>query len=202
MKSKLLPLLFAVVILISAGCANEKVKNADNKINQDDALNGNSMDSYNDKLVDGQVGYVRFKSTQLDQKKEQRRKIKVNREQVADMITRMILTYDGFEDVATVVTDNEVLVAYKKPASEDRNMAADMVQKTAYSLVPSFYHVYVSDNPSAFGDIQSISTSTVYDKNYNSVIESIIKKMKKAPQGQVQQNNNNKMNMSGDMEKK
>ncbi|UOQ46040.1 YhcN/YlaJ family sporulation lipoprotein [Halobacillus salinarum] len=188
MKFKPLPFLLAAALLIPAGCADE-VKNADNKHDKDDALNGNPMDSYNDKLVDGQVGYVRFKSTQLDQKKEQQRKIKVNKEQVADMVTRMILTYDGFEDVATLVTDNKVLVAYRPPEGEDRNRAADMVQKTAYSLVPSFYHVYVSDQPSAFGDIQSLSTSTVYDKNYNSVIDSVVNKMKKAPQGKTTPNN-------------
>ena len=63
-----------------------------------------------------------------------------------------------------------------------------MVQKTAYSLVPSFYHVFVSDNPASFGDIQSVSTSTVYDEQYTEVIDSIIKKMKKSPQGKVPEN--------------
>lgn len=145
------------------------------------------MDGYNEDGSDGQVGYVRFNQTQMERDDEEHHEIKVNREEMADMISRMILRYDNFDDVATVVTDNEVLVAYSKADDTDRETAADMVQKTAYSLVPSFYHVYVSDNPASFGDIQSLSTSTVYDENYNENIDSIIKKMKKAPQGKVKQ---------------
>ncbi|WP_052158961.1 YhcN/YlaJ family sporulation lipoprotein, partial [Halobacillus sp. BBL2006] len=166
---------------------------------KEDTLNGNAMDSYNDEGLDGQVGYVRFKKDQLDQSKEKNRQIKVNREQMADMISRMILRYDGFEDVATLVTDNEVLVAYQKPENHSREQAADMVQKTAYSLVPSFYHVYVSDDPSAFGDIQSVSTSTVYDEQYEEVIDSIVKKIKKSPQGKVPQDSMNQPDVGPNM---
>lgn len=171
-----------VFVLLAAGCQDTKEEEANNKMD-DDTLNGNAMDSYNEEPKDGQVGYVRFNKKQLNQDAEKKREIKVNREQMADMISRMILRYDNFDDVATVVTDNEVLVAYKKAGDMDREQAADMVQKTAYSLVPSFYHVYVSDNPASFGDIQSLGNSTVYDQGYNDTIDSIIKKMKKSPQG-------------------
>ncbi|MFC7063988.1 YhcN/YlaJ family sporulation lipoprotein [Halobacillus seohaensis] len=151
---------------------------------KDHTIEGNAMDNYNkEEPADGQVGYVRFQKGQLDQETEQNHKIKVNREDMADMITRMILRYEDFEDVATLVTDDEILVAYDPPEDKDRNNAADMVKKTAYSLVPSFYKVYVSDNPSAFGDIQSLSNSTVYDEQYSEGIESIINKLKESPQG-------------------
>ncbi|QHT48716.1 hypothetical protein M662_13885 [Bacillus sp. SB49] len=169
-----------------AGCQETDESAKQNK-RADDPLNGNAMDGYNEDGSDGQVGYVRFNQTQMERDDEEHHEIKVNREEMADMISRMILRYDNFDDVATVVTDNEVLVAYSKADDTDRETAADMVQKTAYSLVPSFYHVYVSDNPASFGDIQSLSTSTVYDENYNENIDSIIKKMKKAPQGKVKQ---------------
>lgn len=181
-------LMFLLSALIIAGCQETKEEDAKNLMD-DDTLNGNAMDGYNEKPKDGQVGYVRFNKDQLNQDTEEHREIKVNREQIADMISRMILRYKNFEDVATVVTDNEVLVAYKKPDDMDPKNAADMVQKTAYSLVPSFYHVYVSDNPASFGDIQSLSNSTVYDEGYNDTIDSIIKKMKKSPQGKVDETN-------------
>ncbi|SFJ40863.1 Sporulation lipoprotein YhcN/YlaJ (Spore_YhcN_YlaJ) [Halobacillus dabanensis] len=171
-----------VIVLLAAGCQETKEEEAHNKMD-DDTLNGNAMDGYNDEPEDGQVGYVRFNKNQLNQDNEKNREIKVNREQMADMISRMILRYDNFDDVATVVTDNEVLVAYKKAGDMEREQAAEMVQKTAYSLVPSFYHVYVSDNPASFGDVQSLGNSTVYDQGYNDTIDSIIKKMKESPQG-------------------
>ncbi|WP_281976027.1 YhcN/YlaJ family sporulation lipoprotein [Halobacillus litoralis] len=192
---------FTLFALIAAGCQETKEEEAKNMMD-DDTLNGNAMDGYNDKPKDGQVGYVRFNKQQLNQDAEKNREIKVNREQMADMISRMILRYDKFEDVATVVTDNEVLVAYKKADDTDRESAADMVQKTAYSLVPSFYHVYVSDNPASFGDIQSLSNSTVYDQGYNDTIDSIIKKMKNSPQGKVQEENSNQPNVGPNMDTK
>ncbi|SFF90116.1 Sporulation lipoprotein YhcN/YlaJ (Spore_YhcN_YlaJ) [Halobacillus alkaliphilus] len=184
-KLTILPILLACLLMIT-GC--NETTDREEETRDGDTLNGNAMDNYNDQPLEGQVGYVRFKKDQLDQEAEKNRDIKVNREQMADMITRMILRYDGFEDVATLVTDNEILVAYQPPNNHDREQAADMVQKTAYSLVPSFYHVFVSDDPASFGDIQSVSTSTVYDEQYTEVIDSIIKKMKKSPQGKVPEN--------------
>lgn len=179
-------LLFLGFMLVT-GCAETETQQDDTNADKE-IRNGNVMDDFNAEPLDGQVGYVRFSKDQLDETAEQNRTVKVNREKMADMITRMILRYDGFEDVATLVTDYEVLVAYKAPANHNRNEAADMVQKTAYSLVPSFYRVYVSDDSTAFGDIQSVSTSTVYDDQYREVIDSIINKMKLAPQGKVRQN--------------
>ncbi|MBH0231032.1 YhcN/YlaJ family sporulation lipoprotein [Halobacillus yeomjeoni] len=190
-------LILGLILLFASGCA-ENAKE-ETKM-QEDTLNGNAMDSYEDELMDGQVGYVRFKKDQLDQRVEKNRVIKVNREQVADMISRMILRYEGFEDVATLVTDNEVLIAYQKPENHSREEAADMVQKTAYSMVPSFYHVYVSDDPASFGDIQSVSTSTVYDEEYKEVIDSIVQKLKKSPQGKVPENNMNQPDVGPNMD--
>ncbi|WP_226580211.1 YhcN/YlaJ family sporulation lipoprotein [Halobacillus litoralis] len=181
-------LLVASLTLLVTGCQESKEEHAKNMMDGD-TLSGNAMDGYNTEPKDGQVGYVRFNKDQLDENAERKREIKVNREQMADMISRMILRYENFDDVATVVTDNEVLVAYKRADDTDRDLAADMVQKTAYSLVPSFYHVYVSDNPASFGDVQSLSNSTVYDEGYNETINSIIKKMKKSPQGKVDETN-------------
>ncbi|MCA0971766.1 YhcN/YlaJ family sporulation lipoprotein [Halobacillus litoralis] len=184
MMKFMIPIL--AVLLIMTGCMEDADKQETS--HHEDALNGNPMDSYNEAPLEGQVGYVRYNKDQLDQDVEQNREIQVNREEMSDQISRMILRYKGFEDVATLVTDYEILVAYKKPDNMDRELAADMVQKTAYSMVPAFYRIYTSDKPSAFGDIQSVSTSTVYDDQYREVIDSIINKMKEAPQGKVEQN--------------
>ncbi|WP_254434127.1 YhcN/YlaJ family sporulation lipoprotein [Halobacillus sp. Marseille-Q1614] len=175
-------LAIALSLLILNGCQNPQ-EDETNMDDEDHAIEGETMDNYNKNMADGQVGYVRFQKDQLDQESEKNHKIKVNREQMADMITRMILRYPGFEDAATVVTDDEILVAYQKPVNREAEVAADMVKKTAYSLVPSFYHVYVSDDPASFGDIQSLGNSTVYDEQYQHVIDQIIERMKKSPQG-------------------
>ncbi|WP_181349535.1 YhcN/YlaJ family sporulation lipoprotein [Thalassobacillus sp. CUG 92003] len=190
------PFLFGIVtalILIISGCGNgeDSLKHNNTAESPSETLYSNEMDGYKDTgdSSNGRMGYVRYKKDQLDLDQEKLNSVKVNREQIADMITRMILRYDGFEDVGTLVTDSEILVAYTKPEEKDRIVAADMVRKTAYSMVPSFYNVYISDQSHAFADIQSLSNSTVYDAQYKNSVDSIIKKFQEAPQGKEKPKN-------------
>ncbi|WP_431804386.1 YhcN/YlaJ family sporulation lipoprotein [Halobacillus andaensis] len=191
MKIYQLILALFIPIALMTGCNNteEQGMELEHEADNDHSIEGNAMDNYNEPANNGQVGYVRFQKDQLDQEEEANHKIKVNREQMADMITRMILRYKEFEDVATLVADDEILIAYQAPENKSRDEAADMVKKTAYSLVPSFYKIYVSDDPASFGDIQSLSNSTVYDEQYSEVVERIVEKMKESPQGTVNSEN-------------
>ncbi|MCP3028261.1 YhcN/YlaJ family sporulation lipoprotein [Halobacillus sp. A5] len=191
MKIYQMVMMLIIPFALLTGCNTDKKEGMEleNQKDNDHSIEGNAMDNYNEPSNNGQVGYVRFQKDQLDQEAEANHKIKVNREQIADMITRMILRYKEFEDVATLVADDEILVAYQAPEDKSRDEAADMVKKTAYSLVPSFYHIYVSDNPAAFGDIQSLSNSTVYDENYSEGVERIVEKMKESPQGNINSEN-------------
>ena len=68
----------------------------------------------------------------------------LNREQVANIISQFSTDIPNVNDVATLVTDQEVLIAYKTD-SKNRNLTADQVKKTAMSVVPRYYHVYVTD---------------------------------------------------------
>jgi hypothetical protein len=151
-----------------------------NNYNNNGNLNGNTMDNY-ERNRDDQLGYVRYNKDQVNT--EGNYETKIDREAMSDTITKMILSYEQFEDAATLVSDDEVLVAYQKPADMDRNEAADMVKKTAASLVPRFYEIYVSDQEEAFDEIQSLNNSSVNDRNYDNVLEDIIKDMRQAPQG-------------------
>ncbi|MFD1020495.1 YhcN/YlaJ family sporulation lipoprotein [Thalassobacillus hwangdonensis] len=182
---------FATSILLSAGLlmtacnAGNDDDNALNNGNGDGNLNGNAMDSYNGPDTtenNDQLGYVRYTKDQVDP--EGNYETQVDREAMSDMITKMILSYEQFEDAATLVSDDEVLVAYQKPDEMDRDQAADMVKKTAASLVPRYFEIYVSDQASAFDDIQSLNNTSTTDRNYDQVIEEIIKRMRQAPQGE------------------
>ncbi|GGC81525.1 hypothetical protein GCM10007216_10090 [Thalassobacillus devorans] len=196
---------FAASIMISGvllvGCtANEEENTMDRygEQNQDrGSLNGNAMDNYQDPIdqdgdgdLNDQLGYVRYDKSQIDP--EGNYNTGVNREETADMITKMVLTMDEIHDAGTLVTDDEVLVAYKKADDAERNQAADMVKKTVLSLVPRYYEVYVSDQESAFKDIQSLSNTSTSDQNYDNVLENIITRMREAPQGEDTYNDETK----------
>lgn len=106
----------------------------------------------------------------------------LNREQVADMISKMIVGLPNVNDGATLVTDEEVLIAYETDTN-NRNETADQVKKTALSVVPRYYHVYVSDNPEMLNDIERYANMNVATKNVDSLIDGLIKEMLKSPQG-------------------
>ena len=82
----------------------------------------------------------------------------LNREQLANVISKLGTTIPNVNDVATLVTDQEVLISYRTN-SKDRNTTADQVKRTAMSVVPRYYHVYVSDNKLLMKEVENLSRS-------------------------------------------
>ena len=132
----------------------------------------------NDKL-----GYVNYTRDQLNIDSEEHHAVSIDKIQMADMIARIILRNEGFNRVATLVTDEEVLIAYDRNDDLDQNIAADIASKTAASIMPRFYHVYVTDNETLIQDIQSLHNSSTQNNNYDNTLDQIIAQMKKSPQG-------------------
>lgn len=106
----------------------------------------------------------------------------IDREEVADAISKLCITLPNINEAATLVTDEEVLIAYDTD-SENRFEAADMVKKTALSLVPRWYHVYVSDNPRMMNDISRFGRLDANSGRVDSIINGTIQEMLKDPQG-------------------
>src|SRR5699024_2318642 len=118
-----------------------------------------------DTEMDHKLGYVRYQQNQVNDDQENLRSARIDRPKMADMITRMILRNDHFAEVATLVTDQEVLIAYQLNDDADSQTAADIARKTAQSTMPGFFDIYVSDNSNLMNDIQSLHNSST-NKNY------------------------------------
>ena len=58
---------------------------------------------------------------------------------------KIVQIYRMFKMLLHLLQIKQVLIAYKTD-TKDRNLTADQVKKTAMSIVPRYYHVYVSDN--------------------------------------------------------
>lgn len=106
----------------------------------------------------------------------------MDRESVADLISKICTTIPNVNDVGTLVTDEEVLVAYETDA-KDRVLVADQVKRAALSVVPRFYHVYVSDDPTMMDQIERFGRLDSDSRNIDQIITSTIKQMIKSPQG-------------------
>ncbi|MCM2531171.1 YhcN/YlaJ family sporulation lipoprotein [Neobacillus pocheonensis] len=133
--------------------------------------------------VSNDYGYVRHqKSPILNERTANNQYAAVNREQLANIISKLSTNIPNVHDVATLVTDQEVLIAYRTDA-KNRNLAADQVKRTAMSVVPRYYHVYVTDNTTLIRDVEALSHLDSTSKNARKNVNSLITQMKKSPQG-------------------
>ncbi|UFT98233.1 YhcN/YlaJ family sporulation lipoprotein [Radiobacillus kanasensis] len=191
LKMFVFSILFGGIVLTGCG-TSENAENPDRTLNGDGSLNEFQQPTQLDpeQEMSSQLGYVRYNKAELDMDEENNNVVRMDRKQYADTISRLILRNDGFEEVATLVTDDEVLIAYSQPDEVDREKAASIARQTAYSVIPRFFHVYVSDKPVSFRDIQSLQNSSTLSDDYDKTLESIIEDMKQAPQGEEYINKN------------
>jgi hypothetical protein len=106
----------------------------------------------------------------------------IDREQLADIISRLSSQIPNVNDVSTLVTDEEVLIVYDTD-TKNRNATADQVKRTALSIVPRYFHVYVSDNKALRQNIENYATQDTDSRGIENSINQTIKQMLKSPQG-------------------
>ncbi|MDZ5472131.1 YhcN/YlaJ family sporulation lipoprotein [Bacillus sp. 31A1R] len=106
----------------------------------------------------------------------------IDREKVADIIGKYCTEIRDVDDISTLVTDEEVLIIYNT-TSKNRFETADQVKKMAMSVVPRWYHVYVSDNTNLRKQVESYATLDSDSRNVENGIDGIIDEMLKSPQG-------------------
>ncbi|MDY0393183.1 YhcN/YlaJ family sporulation lipoprotein [Virgibacillus halophilus] len=171
------------IAIITAGCngtdhtVNEREK-VENELNPE-----KNNHTPGDPEVNNRLGYVSYKEDQLQDHPGKQQVVTIDRNKMADMISRTILKTEGFNQVATLVTDKHVLVAYKKKDDIDSHQAATTAKQTAMSVMPRYFDVYVSENPAMIADLQSLHNSTTRNKNYDNTVARIIANMKQSPQG-------------------
>jgi hypothetical protein len=51
------------------------------------------------------------------------------------------------------------------------------------SVVPRYYHVYVSDNANLMRDVENLANLDSTSKNARNLVNGLVKQMKKSPQG-------------------
>jgi hypothetical protein len=136
----------------------------------------------NNKNKSSDFGYVRHQKNPIAGNRNSDHYAAVDREKLANNISKMSSDLPNVNDVATLVTDEEVLIAYNTD-SNDRNETADQVKRTALSFVPRYYHVYVSDDENLIKNVESYATLGSNSRNVDSLVDQLIRKMLKSPQG-------------------
>ncbi|MBE2932157.1 sporulation protein [Anoxybacillus flavithermus] len=177
-------------IVLLSGCAQmnestslyEKSGTTINVRSRNDLYNEHGVKNGMDSRLTN-FGYVRHQKSPILGDTTQYATIPVlNRENVADLISKLCTQLPNVYDVGTLVTDDTVFVVYKTD-STNRFETADQVKKTAISVVPRYYHVYVSDNPRMFQDIERFGRLDANSRNIDQILQQTIKEMLKSPQG-------------------
>ncbi|MFC0523863.1 YhcN/YlaJ family sporulation lipoprotein [Pontibacillus salicampi] len=171
------------------GMGMNKINTGENDPNSYDNANYTSVknDNNNNAAAD-RFGYSRYNEDQVAKSEDEIRYAVINRENVSDLITRMMLQGQGIKDAATLITDAEALIAYTPNGEVNRNEAATVAKKTAMSVLPRYYEVYVTDEEGAHKDLASLSNLTTDDNNYRKSLEKTIEQMRKSPQGEAMYN--------------
>lgn len=182
MKGKWLIIL--TIIFVISGCSqlNDQPNNDSERDQVAEELDPTRyQETPVDEELNKKLGYVKYTRDQVQ--KEPTRDVTIDREKMADMITRIILQNKAFDEVATLVTDEDVLIAYQVNDKIDGDNAAEIARKSAMSVMPRYFEIIVSDNDVIMRDIQSLHNSTTKNKNYDNYKDEIINEMKKSPQG-------------------
>jgi len=173
------------LILFSFGCQAANQEQIDNprQIGVDIPDQEDGLDGANRSLQKN--GYVRkLKSPNNDRDNHI---AYLNRNEMADMISTLAVNLPDIDEAATLVTSEEVLVGYKTHAN-DRELAADQVRRTAQSVAPSFYEVYVSDEEGIIDDIRRFQNISTNSDQTDGLLRDTIQRMKQSPQGKNKKN--------------
>jgi hypothetical protein len=176
-----------------AGCAGNATDQGQNGTEKADIYNesgsqlytnNHEPDFYNTDMQknDTSFGYVRFKRSGVMGANEQP-KYEIDREQLANMISKLSAQVPNVDDVSTLVTDEEVLMVYESDA-ENPDETAEQVKKMAMSVVPGWFHIYVSDDTGLRQNVENFATLKTNSRDVDTLIDKLIKQMKQSPQGQ------------------
>ncbi|MFD1361470.1 YhcN/YlaJ family sporulation lipoprotein [Lentibacillus salinarum] len=187
-RKLLLPISLLTAITI-AGCggtnnaADDERHQAEERDQIVDELNPEQENTPSNPSGDDKLGYVHYTKEQIDNEDEEQHTVNIDRTSLANMITRIILQNNGFNEAATLVTDDKALIAYGKTDDLESDKAVDIVNKTATSILPGYFDIYESDNETLIHDIQSLHNSRIQDDDYDNTINQIIERMQESPQG-------------------
>ncbi|GAE27632.1 lipoprotein [Halalkalibacter wakoensis JCM 9140] len=119
----------------------------------------------------------------------------IDRGRLSDAVTRMVLTNDVISEAGALVTDKYVLVVYDAQA-DNREYIADQVKRSALSVVPRYYDVYISDDHDLFDEIERFQHLTSATSDIERTIEQTIEEMtQQSPQGEYNENTDDDVNI-------
>lgn len=187
------------VLVAACGTVDRQAADNDTLYNK----SGNSInkyeqhDEYNRSINnDEQFGFVRQVKSPIEDETMDEQEIQgMNREQTADTISKLTIALNHVVDSSVVVTDREVLIAYNLDdmyQNNTRKEIADQVKKTAESVVPRWFNVYVTDDPTLRQNVENIASMNLRMGDKNKTVQDTVKLMlERTPQSKDSERDRN-----------
>lgn len=187
------------VLVVACGTVDRQAADNDTLYNK----SGNSInkyeqhDEYNRSINnDEQFGFVRQVKSPIEDETMDEQEIQgMNREQTADTISKLTIALNHVVDSSVVVTDREVLIAYNLDdmyQNNTRKEIADQVKKTAESVVPRWFNVYVTDDPTLRQNVENIASMNLRMGDKNKTVQDTVKLMlERTPQSKDSERDRN-----------
>ncbi|WP_040979014.1 YhcN/YlaJ family sporulation lipoprotein [Oceanobacillus jeddahense] len=179
MKKGLGIILLSLVITL-IGCAPDQNNSEPDPLdpnNRNPEMETNTNSSQRD-----QLGFVRYTQDEFNQNNAvEPKEIRIDRNEIADMITRILLQNPDFKEVATLVTDEEALIAFEASDNVSKETAIDNAERTAMSILPGYYTIHASNNRSLIQNIETLHYSVTenQDVDINPLVQEIVDTMRK-----------------------
>ncbi|TDQ40444.1 YhcN/YlaJ family sporulation lipoprotein [Aureibacillus halotolerans] len=198
----------AYLTIILAGCQNIGQENALYSRDSHDAAplpnqevehNIYNTSAHGMEKVNNGLGAVRVRQQDIPNNKMTIPSI--NKKDLAAIISGLVTTIKGVDESATLVTDKEVLIAYDRSAGNKEDIA-DQVKKSALSVIPRWFHVYVADDADLLTEIERLGELPARkEKTRNEVTNMIQTMIANYPQGErVSDSENENGEMDGEMD--
>ena len=179
MKKTLIPIFFILFLsACSFGQSKSQQFNTSNMSgkNPPGLTNVSTKNRLSDQQVKDMHSYKDYGFSRLQKQdisgKHNEYSLKVDKQKLARSISYLVINLPNVTDAATLVTDEEVFVAYT--ANVNNKLVERQVRDTAQAGIPRFYQVYTSNklqDINAIMDIQNIGT--VSNKQMEAYLKSL-----------------------------
>ena len=162
MKWPIISCLSAFLILSACGGSDTAHRNSSSRtepINTDYVTY--DQDMFSDSGIDSGVsdktyGYERKQRSTYYANRADKPVPAVERDDLATIVTSLCVQIPGVRDASTLVTDEEILLAYH-PEGSRPDLVRRNIRENISHIAPDYYQIYITDDPSFINVLENMS---------------------------------------------
>lgn len=125
---------------------------------------------------DNKYGYERQQRSAYYANQEDKPVPAIKRDDLATIVTTLCVQIPGVKDASTLVTDEEILLAYH-PEGTRPDLIRRNIRENISHIAPDYYQIYITDDPSFIDVLENMSSYSSANGSDAENKEKIIKKM-------------------------